>query len=421
MNFVSAMSAVAAIPCPLASPSTTASSPSGRLEEVVDVTTDLDAGRRLVDGADLEPFDLGEPAREQRALHGVGEVLPLLGKARVVDGERRLPGDEDGSLDLLVSEPPSRIERDDRQRGQQLGRGCDRDDEHGRALLEERGEELVRLTETPRYLPVDHEGLVRELPDRLLALEHGAQRLEPRVGHVRRARDEQCASPVEHPDHGRVGIEQLDGRGRDRVECRVERQALGERARDLVQRPEPLGRLALGGDRLLELGRLALGPLVKLRVLRGHGQLGGERRQERQLVRLHLPPARQVDGEESNELLARDERDCERGVDLRFGHGRTHGSEPDVGLRIRNVKHALGAHGPERELEEAFGDGELGIGAGAGLRSQPVRVAEVDRDTVRSQELGDARNGGLQRVRKRELGDGLAENREQRVGPFELE
>ena len=85
------------------------------------------------------------------------------------------------------------------------------------------------------------------------------------------------------------------------------------------------------------------------------------------------------------------------------------------------MQHALGAQRPERELEEAFGDGELGIGAGAGLRSQPVRVAEVDRDTVRAQQLGDARDGGLQRVRQRELGDGLAENREQRVGPFELE
>ena len=110
----------------------------GQPQEVVDVASDLDAGRRLVDGADLETFDLGQPTREQRALHRVGEVLPLLGQPRVVDRERGLPGDENGGLDLLVSEPPSRIERDDRQRGQQLRRGCNRDDERGRALLEER-------------------------------------------------------------------------------------------------------------------------------------------------------------------------------------------------------------------------------------------------------------------------------------------
>ena len=149
-NFASAMSAVAAIPCPLASPSTTASSPSGQRQEVVDVTSDLDPGRRLVDGADLEPLDLGQPAREQRALHRVGEVLPLLGQARVVDRERGLAGDEHGGLDLLVAEPPSRIERDDGQRGEQLCRGGDRDDERGRALLEERDEQLVRLAEPSR-------------------------------------------------------------------------------------------------------------------------------------------------------------------------------------------------------------------------------------------------------------------------------
>ena len=160
---------------------------------------------------------------------------------------------------------------------------------------------------------------------------------------------------------------------------------------------------------------------MKLRVLRGHGQLGGQRRQERPLARLHIPPARQVDSKQSHELFTCDEWDGERGVDLRFGHGRTNGSEPDVGLRVRNVEHALGAQRPERELEEAFGDGKLGVGVGAGLRSQPVRVAEVDRDTVRSEQLGDARDGSLQRVRQGELGDCLTENREQRVGPFELE
>ena len=274
------------------------------------------------------------------------------------------PATKTRGLDLLVAEPPSRIERDDLQRGQELRRGCNRDDDRSGALLEERDEELVRLAEPPSCLRVDHERLVRGAPPAACSRSSTrAQRLQPRVGHVRRPGDEQGAAPVEHADHCSVGVEQLDGRRGNRVECRVERQALGERARDLVLRPEPLRGLALGGDRLLELGRLALGPLVELGVLRGHGQLGGKRRQERPLARLHLSPARQVDRKQSDELLACDERDGERSVDLRFGHGRTNGSEPDVGLRVRNVEHALGAQRPERELEEAFGDGKLGASA----------------------------------------------------------
>ena len=60
-------------------------------------------------------------------------------------GERGLAGDEDGRLDLLVAEPPRGIERDDGQRGEQLCRGGDRDDERSRAMFEERDEQLVRL------------------------------------------------------------------------------------------------------------------------------------------------------------------------------------------------------------------------------------------------------------------------------------
>ena len=53
--------------------------------------------------------------------------------------------------------------------------------------------------------------------------------------------------------------------------------------------------------------------------------------------------------------------------------------------------------------------------------SQPARVAEIDRDAVRAEQLRDARDRGLQRVRQGKLGDRLAEHREQRLGPLELE
>ena len=85
-------------------------------QEVVDVPADLDARRRLVDGADLEPLDLGQPAGEQRALHRVREVLSLLREPGVIDRERGLACHKERRLDLLVTEPPRRVERDDRQR-----------------------------------------------------------------------------------------------------------------------------------------------------------------------------------------------------------------------------------------------------------------------------------------------------------------
>ena len=89
-NFAIAMSAVASIPCPVTSPSTTASRPSGELEEVEDVAADVDLRRGLVDRPDLEPGDVRLLARQQRLLHRLGELLLLLVEPRVVDRERGL-------------------------------------------------------------------------------------------------------------------------------------------------------------------------------------------------------------------------------------------------------------------------------------------------------------------------------------------
>src|SRR6185436_2734616 len=71
LNFAIAMSAAAWMPFPVTSPRTTASRPRGR----------------LVDVADLEPADVGQLTREERALHRLGEVLLLLVETSVVDGK----------------------------------------------------------------------------------------------------------------------------------------------------------------------------------------------------------------------------------------------------------------------------------------------------------------------------------------------
>ena len=112
-NFAIAMSAAASIPCPVTSPSTTASRPSASVEEVVDVAAHVDAGRRLVDVADLDPGQLGRGARQQRALHRVGELLLLLVQPRVVDRERGLAGDREGEIDGRGRDRARRVERDE--------------------------------------------------------------------------------------------------------------------------------------------------------------------------------------------------------------------------------------------------------------------------------------------------------------------
>ena len=113
-----------------------------------------------------------------------------------------------------------------------------------------------------------------ELLHRLVSRHERAQRLlEPRVGNVDRAGDELVAPPVLHPDDCRIRLEELDGRARHGVERRVEREALRERARDLVQGAQALGGLPFSGESLLALRREPLRPLVQLRVLDGDREL----------------------------------------------------------------------------------------------------------------------------------------------------
>ena len=82
------------------------------LEEVVDVAADVDACGRLVHLSDLEPFDLRLLAREERALHRVGELLLLLIEARVVDRECSLTRDRERGIDGGVGDRLARSERE---------------------------------------------------------------------------------------------------------------------------------------------------------------------------------------------------------------------------------------------------------------------------------------------------------------------
>ncbi len=215
------------------------------------------------------------------------------------------PGDEERRLHLLVAEAARRVEGEDRKGREELGRGRNRDDEGGRALLEERDEKLVRGAELAGGRGIEHERLAHaeqppagKLVHRLLALEERPERRrEALVGELRRMRDELVAALALHADHGRVRVEQVDRGARHGLERRVEREALRERTRDLVQRAQLLRGFALGRERLLPFRGEPLRPLVELGVLRRDRQLAGECREQRQLVRLELAAERKVDRE----------------------------------------------------------------------------------------------------------------------------
>src|SRR5256714_1481846 len=79
------------------------------------------------------------------------------------------------------------------------------------------------------------------------------------------------------------------------------------------------------------------------------------------------------------------------------------------------------ARGPERELEQALADSHVRAREAA-LRCglEPVVFDEVDGQPLCRQQLPHAFDGGLERVRERELGDRLADDREERLGALEV-
>ena len=67
-------------------------------EEVVDVATDIEAGRRFVDVPELDALDLRIDPGEQRPLHRVRKALLLLVEAGILERERGLAGDRQREL-----------------------------------------------------------------------------------------------------------------------------------------------------------------------------------------------------------------------------------------------------------------------------------------------------------------------------------
>ena len=186
-------------------------------EVVVDVAADLEARRGLVDVAELEAGDLGSCARQERALHRVGERLLLRVEPGVVDRERGLSRDRECRVGDLAGDRATGMQRDDRERREQLGRRRDRDDGRARALAQKRRQQRERATERLRPVGVEKQRLAsleqrEQLPPRQL-LRPREQRtrsgVDALVVHVHRPRGQLDPALVGHPDHGGVDPEQV--------------------------------------------------------------------------------------------------------------------------------------------------------------------------------------------------------------------
>ncbi len=337
------------------------------LEEVEDVAPDVDLRRDRVGGADLEPRRLGPLAREQRALHGVRELLLLLVQARAVERDGRVRRDPLRALERRGGDRPPRPQREEGQDGEELRGRVDGHDRPRPALLEERREERQLAAEAPYGGRIEPErpALPEQPPDRARRERLGAEedRLrgvrEPVVGDPEPSGHEHLPPLVGHRDQRRINVELADDRVDDGLEHPVDRcLALAERLRDRVEGAELRGCAPLPPESGRQPFLLLLRLLVQPRVLHRHGDLARQRGEQGDLSGCERPAAGREDADEADrdepEVLVVDpERDGDGRVDFRLSRGGGDGRE----LR-------LGADVVERE-----------DGAGARLRHAPLRPA----------------------------------------------
>ena len=158
-------------------------------------------------------------------------------------------------------------------------------------------------------------------------------------------------------------------------------------------------------------------------VLDSHGELCGERDEERPLVGAQRPRLARVDGEEADGLVADDERQRQRGIDPRLGHLRPSRPKPLVRRGVIDLDHAPGLARREGGGEQNRSDGFVrpldAMTRGDG--DAAVILAEIDGDAVGAEHLPEPLERRVESVRERQTSDRLAHDGKQRAAPLELE
>ena len=244
---------------------------------------------------------------------------------------------------------------------------------------------------------------------------------EPGVGNVDRTGDEGFAALVGHAQDGCVHLEELDSSSGDRADRLLQRQALGERAGDLVERLEAPGREELRVERLLALLRQPGCVLVQAGVLDCDRELPRERGEQHRLV-LPEPPLRgQVRDEHADQLAGGAKRDDDGRLDPRLRDGISDRPQARVARCVLHLDDRPRAETLEDQIEKPLGDTDVRAGEPAlGRRLEPSCLSEVDRCPVGPEQLTDPVDRRLEGVRKRQLGDCLPDDRQQRPATLEL-
>ena len=158
-------------------------------------------------------------------------------------------------------------------------------------------------------------------------------------------------------------------------------------------------------------------------VLDRDGELSRERNEERALVRAQRPRLTRIDGEQADRLVADDEREGDRRIDPRLGQLRPRRLEPLVDRSIVDLDHASRLARRERGGEQHACHRLVGtVDALARSHGYPaVVLAEVDGDAVGTEHVAETLDRRVERVRQREPCNCLADDREQRTAPLELQ
>ena len=145
--------------------------------------------------------------------------------------------------------------------------------------------------------------------------------------------------------------------------------------------------------------------------------------EKRGLALAHRAAALGIDREQADHVVAHEERDRERRVDACLVRGAAHVHEPEIGDGVRHFDERPASPGrADAELEQPLGDSRVrSAEAGTGRRDKPVfGDTQVDGDALDVEQLCDARDRRLERVRERELGRRLPDDHEQRPRELEL-
>jgi hypothetical protein len=241
---------------------------------------------------------------------------------------------------------------------------------------------------------------------------------------VDRPRPELFAPLVRHPHDRSVDVEHFHHGARESRERLVEAKALREGPGNLVQRTHPSRRSPLGGE-----GRLPLLPepsrlLVELSVLDGDRELPGKRGQQRRFVLACRPSTRRVRGKEPHDIAPSHERNRQRRADSGLPGRSARQRESRVAYNVGDLQHPPVGRRAEGDVEQLVCDSRVRAGEAAAhgfLELHVVGATEVDRNTLDTEEVGDALNGGLERVRDGELGRRLRDHFEHCSRALELE